>query len=129
MQRGTSRSDHEAAFEHEGHGVGAMLRLSGVCRQRLVEGCRIRPMPTHTIVERGSAGYESRALGVVDAVNQAHELARDIAMEPWRPKRILHREPAGRENHEIDVAGSRGVAGRMQHQEYGWVRMIVGSRS
>src|SRR6266403_4608461 len=97
MQRGTSRSDHEAAFEHERQGVCDILRLSGVCRQRPVEGCRIRPMPTHTIVKRGSAGYESRALGIVDAMNQDHELARDVAMEGWRPKPIVHGETKGPE--------------------------------
>src|SRR5258708_22511368 len=106
-----------------------MLRLSGVCGQRLVERCRIGSMPAHTIVERGSAGYESRALGVVDAMNQTHVFTRHIAMEPRRPKGILHRQPAGRENPEIDLAGSPGVAWRMQDQENRRVRMIVGNRS
>src|SRR5216683_3626231 len=80
LQRGTSRPQDIAAFEHEGHRLGKMLRLSGVRRQRSVERCGIGPMSDHAVVERSSARYESRALGVVDAVNQAHEFACHIAM-------------------------------------------------
>src|SRR6266478_3575311 len=37
LQRGASRLEDEAAFEHEGHRLGDMVRLSGVCRQSLLE--------------------------------------------------------------------------------------------
>ena len=111
------RADHAAGFEHDRHGVGDIVRLAGVDRAGFLEGRRVRAVAGHAVVQRAAAGHEAFGLGVVDAVDQAHEFAGDVAMEPRRPERIASRQPARWENHEIDVAGSRGLAGGLQHQE------------
>ena len=80
-------------------------------------------------MKRRAAGDEARALRIIDSVNQAHELARHVAMKPGRPKGVLHAEPSRREHDEVDIAGPGRIAGRMQHQKYRRVGVIVGRRA
>src|SRR5258708_8284088 len=73
LQRRATRLEDEAALEHEGHRVGDLLRLSGVCRQSLLKRRRIGPVRAHTIVDRGAARHESPPLSVLDSMNQPHK--------------------------------------------------------
>ena len=82
-------------------------------------------MAGHAVVERCAAGLEAAGLGVIDAVDQAHAFAGDVAVKPGRPESIFHRQPAGREDHEIHLIDARGVADGLQHQEDRGIRMIV----
>ena len=56
---------------------------------RLLEGLGIGTVPAHAVVQARAAGREAFALRVVHAVDEAHELAGDVAVKPWRSKRVL----------------------------------------
>ena len=122
LQRVARRADHGARLEHERHGVGDAHRPGGIGAARLVEGRGIRAVAAHAVVQRGAARLEALRLGVVDAVDEAHELAGDVAVEPGRAERVLHRQPARREDDEVDVVDAGRIARRLQHQEDGRVR-------
>ncbi len=121
--------DHVACFEHESHRVGHVIRFGRIRRTGLLEARRIRSVPAHAVVQACAAGHETARFRVVRAVHEAHEFARDIAMEPRRTKRMLRDEPARRENHEIQIRNARRIARRGEHGEDRWVRMIETDRS
>ena len=61
------------------------------------------PCPLMQLCRTGAARHEALGLGVVHAVDQTHELARDVAVEPGRAERVLHGDqPARRKDHEVD---------------------------
>ena len=74
-------------------------------------------------------GTKPSALASYDAVHEAHEFARDVAMKPGRPERILSRQPARRENHEVDRIDARRIALRLQHEEDRRIGMIEADRT
>ncbi len=95
-------------LEHEGERVvdlvrrqlgrrGALVGRGGRGRARSCNCARLAP-----------PGAKPAGLGVVDAVDQAHELAHHVAVEPGRPERVLGHHPARREDDEIDI-GRAGV--------------------
>ena len=69
-------------------------------------------------------GDEAFRLGVVDAVDQPHELRHDVHVIPGRPERVFGHRPALRENHEIDVRGAGGFRRRGQHREDRRIGMV-----
>ena len=71
-------------------------------------------MRDERVVQAHPAGHEAARLGVIDAVDQAHELAHDILVVPGRTKRVLHHQPALREDDEIHIGGARPIRGRRQ---------------
>jgi len=96
-----SRVNHVAGFDHERHGLIHFLRLAGIGLRGLLERRRIRAVAGHAIMQTGAAGDEALCLGIIRAMNQTHEFAGDIAMEPWRTEGIFGRQPARRKNHEV----------------------------
>ena len=94
------------------------------------EGVDVRPVRQHRVVQRHAAGHEAAAgLGVVDAVDEPHELAHHVHMVPGRAKRILRHQPAVAEDHEIDVRRAGRLARRGQHGEDAGVGVIVKDRA
>ena len=53
----------------------------------------------------------------------------DVAVEPRRPERVLHREDARREDHEVDRVDAGRVGRRLQHEEDRRIRMVVADRA
>ena len=97
--------------------------------RRLLERARIRAVPRHAVVQARAARHEAFGLRVVRAVHEAHELARDVAMEPGRAERILGGEPARREDHEVDRIDARRVARRLQHEKDRRIGMVEADRA
>src|SRR6185436_12643680 len=95
-------------LEHEGHGVGQLRRLE-LAFAGMFEGELIRSMGQHAIVQRDAARQKPLRLGIIDAVDQAHELRHQIAMVPGWPERILSHLPAFGKDDEIDI-GVPGVS-------------------
>ena len=97
--------------------VPSSLRGASVGRAGGLEGFGVGAVRQHAIVQRKSAGEEALRLGVIGAVDQAHELAHDVHVIPGRPERVFGDHPAVRENHEIDVGGAGRAGGGGQHGE------------
>src|SRR5207245_6097793 len=55
--------------------------------------------------------------------------ARDVAMKPGGTERVLHGEPAGRKDHEVDRIDAGRIADRLQHEKDRRVRMVVAHRA
>src|SRR6185312_8857464 len=79
--------DHGARLEHEGHGVDDVAWLARIHCTGLGERRRVRAVPAEAVVQRRTARHEAASLGVVFAVDQAHELTRDVAVKPGRAER------------------------------------------
>uniref|UniRef100_A0A0N4ZLE2 Glucosamine_iso domain-containing protein n=1 Tax=Parastrongyloides trichosuri TaxID=131310 RepID=A0A0N4ZLE2_PARTI len=122
------RADHRAGLEHEGHRVLDHVRLE-VRLGRPVPAGLVRAVAAHAAVQRGAAGQEAFGLGVVLAVDQPHELAHDVAVEPRRTEGVLGYHPAGREDDEVAVGGAWRIAGRSEHGEDRRVGMIEADRA
>ena len=118
----------QARLEHEGERVGELHRLqfdiAGV-----LEGVGVRTMRQHGVVQADAAGHEAFGLGVIDAVNEAHEFRHDVAVIPGRPERVFRDTPAFRENHEIDIRGARRLRRRRHHREDRRIGMIEQDRA
>ena len=74
-------------------------------------GATVRPVRTHDIVQTGAGSLEPAAgLGVIVAVDQAHEFGHGVAVVPWRAEGVFLDQPAGREDDEVGDCGA-GVVG------------------
>ena len=123
LQRKARWPDDIAALEHEGERRFDLVR--GECsRARPLEGRRVGPVTAHAVVQARAARREAFRLGVVNTVDQAHEFAHHVAMEPGRAKGVLGDHPARRKDHEVKVGRSRRVGGRGQHGEDRRIGMI-----
>ena len=126
---GIARQPHrEPALEHERHSVLDLVRLERHLGGPL-PGLGVRAVRGHAIVQAGAARQEAFRLGVVGAMQQAHELGHDVAVKPRRPERVLGDEPAWRENHEIDIGGAGEVRRSGEHAEDRRIRMIEAHRA
>src|SRR3546814_3486990 len=67
----------------------------------------VRPMRAHAIVQGSPTGRKPFGLRVVRAVNEAHELAHYIAVEPGWAKRVLSHQPALGKDDKIAIRDSR----------------------
>src|SRR4051812_4321170 len=96
----------ETSFEHEGESALKLVGLE-VRVRRIFKGVTIGPVWQHCIVQRDAAGREAAAgLGVINAVDQAHKLAHDVHVVPWRTEGIFGDQPSVGEDNEIDVCGA-----------------------
>ncbi|CUI67301.1 Uncharacterised protein [Achromobacter xylosoxidans] len=86
-------------------------------------------MAAHAVVQAGAAGGEAVGLGVVHALDQAHEFAGDVAVEPGRTEGVFHCQDARREDGEVHVGRARGIGRGGQHREDRRVRMVVADRA
>src|ERR1700736_100923 len=68
-----------------------------------------------------STRYKTFGFGVVFPANQSHKFIHEVAVKPWRAKRVLCDNPTRRENGEVHVGRARnfgrggkyGVDGRI----------------
>ena len=102
--------------------------LSSAAR-RALPGLGVGTVRGHAIVQAGAAGQEAFGLGVVDAVQQAHELGHDVAVIPGRPERVLADQPARREDDEVDIGGAGHIRRRGQHAVDRRIGMIEAHRA
>src|SRR5690606_604172 len=68
-------------------------------------------------------------LGIVGAVDQPHEFAGYVAVEPWGTESVLHGQDAWRKNGEIHVADPCGIRGGCQDGEDRRIRVIETDRT
>jgi hypothetical protein len=75
-----------------------------------------------------AAGHEALRLGVILAVDVAHQFTHDVLVIPGRAERVLGDHPALAEQHEIDVCGSRlpeGAVSTVKIDGSGWSNRIA----
>ena len=76
---------------------------------------RIGAMRCHARVQRRTAGREA-FLGVVFALNQAHEFCHCVAMKPGRAESMgVRTHPPGRENDKVAQSRPRFIAHACEH--------------
>src|ERR1700733_8978387 len=81
FQRIASWANGHARLEHERERVCDLAwREFGVAGA--LKGFGIRAVAGHAVMQARSAGQKALGLGIVFAVNQAHELVHHVAMEP-----------------------------------------------
>src|SRR6185312_3350080 len=85
LQGEGGRAADEARLEHESEHVVELMRLELGTARRL-EDRDIGAVRRHAIMQAGATRQEARGLAVIDAVDEAHELVHDVAVEPGRPE-------------------------------------------
>src|SRR3546814_14504970 len=85
-------------------------------------------MRAHAIVQGSPTGRKPFGLRVVRAVNEAHELAHYIAVEPGWAKRVLSHQPARGKDDKIAIRDSRNSAGTGQDREDTGIGMVETDR-
>ena len=115
----------EAGLEHEGQGAVELdgLQFGGA---GAFEGFGVGAVAGHAVVQAGSAGNEAFGLGVVLAVDEAHELVHEVAVEPGWAEGVLGDDPAWGEDGEVDVGGAGDLAGRGEDGVDGGVGVVEG---
>src|SRR3546814_19074104 len=116
-------ADDSAAFEHEGQSVVDLMR-SQLRRHRGFGRAPVRPMRAHAIVQGSPTGRKPFGLRVVRAVNEAHETAHSIAVEPGWAKRVLSHQQARGQDAKNTIRDSRNNARNGQHRDYPRLRMV-----
>src|SRR5450830_2118568 len=97
-QRKACRLDHLTCLQHERHGVVDLAWMTGVDLTGLLESGAVGTVSGHAIVQAGAARAKACRLGIILAMDESHELAGDVAMEPGRPESIFGRQPARRKD-------------------------------
>ena len=100
----------KAGFEHEGEGA---FKFDGfeIGSAGSFEGLGVGAVAGHAGVERCTSGDEAFCLGVVFALDEAHELVHEVAVEPGRSEGVFGDDPARWEDDEVCVGGAGGFAG------------------
>src|SRR5690554_90689 len=86
-------------------------------------------MRAHGVVQAGAARGEAVCLGIVHALDQSHELAGDIAVEPGWSEGVFHSQDARREDGEIHVGGPGDVRWGGQYGKQARVGMVETDRA
>src|SRR5215831_2607897 len=102
LERKARRTHYVTRLEHERHGVGDARRLGKIGVRCFLERIGVGPMSGHAVVQACATRQKAFGLGVVYALDQSHELACHVAVEPRWAESVLHRENAGRKDHEVD---------------------------
>src|SRR5687767_15879378 len=92
VERESRRTVGPAAFDHERHRALDLVRLQLSLAGALPAG-DVRAVAGHQIVEAHSARRETVRLRVIIAIDQAHELAHHVAVEPGWPERVFGNHP------------------------------------
>ena len=100
----------EAGLKHEGEGAFEFNGLE-VGGAGAFEGLGVGAVAGHAVVEAGSAGDEAFGFGVVFALDEAHELVHEVAVEPGGAEGVLGDDPAWGEDDEVGVGGAGDLAG------------------
>src|SRR5215469_5534568 len=106
----------ETCLEHECHRVALTLRPQ-LHVARTFERVRVRSVRKHGIMQAHTARDETMRLGVIDSLNEAHELAHDVHVVPGRPECILCHHPAIAEHNEVNVGGAGSLRGGSEDSE------------
>ena len=94
------------------------------------EGVHVGAVRQHRVMQRDPARHEAAAgLGVVDAVDQPHELAHDVHVVPGRTEGVLGHHPAIGKDHEVNVGGAWRLGRRGQHGEDRRVGVVEQNRA
>ncbi|KAF4983897.1 hypothetical protein FZEAL_773, partial [Fusarium zealandicum] len=91
-----SNANHETALKHKRTAPGADLCRLQLGVPRPLSALRVRAVPAHDIVQARAAGDKAARpapLGIVAALDQAHELAHGVAVVPRPPARALADQP------------------------------------
>ena len=119
--------NHQATLKHKCHAPLPNLHRLQLRPTRLLMRRSVRPMPRHHIMQRRAGGLEPPArLGVVLAVDEAHELGHGVAVVPRRAERIFRDQPARRENDKVCDGGARHGRRRREHRVDGGIRVVEG---
>src|SRR5580658_3914447 len=102
LQRVARRPHDQPRLEHKGKRVRYLSRRK-LGTGSALKGLGIRAMAGHAVVQARTAGQEALSLGVVFAVNEAHELIHSVAMKPWRTEGVFGNQPAWRKDGEIHI--------------------------
>ena len=86
-------------------------------------------MRQHHVVKAHATGDKALGLGIILAVDVAHQLRHDVLMIPRRAEGVLGHHPAFAEQHKIDIGGSRLARGRRQHGKDRRVRVVKQDRA
>lgn len=127
LQPPLRHAHHQTTLKHKRTAPGTHLGRLQLGLPRPLVALRVRPMPTHDIMQARAAGHKAAGpalLSVVAARNQAHELAHCVAVVPRRAERVLADQPSRREDHEIRNRRARVLRHAAQHGEYGRVRVV-----
>ncbi len=79
-------------------------------------------------MQAGSAGEKAFGLGVVLAVDEAHELVHHVAVKPGWAEGVFGDEPARREDGEVDVGvpwSGEGEVRTVKMEGSGWSKLTV----
>ena len=118
----------KAGLEHEGHGVVQLVRPQiGIGGP--LESVPVGSMRQHHVVQRHATRHEALRLGIVLAIDVAHQLGHDVLVIPGRPEGVLGHHPALAEQHEVDVRRARLPRGRGQHGEDRRIGMVEQDRA
>ena len=101
--------------------------LSSACGGA-VEGFGVGAVAGHAVVQAGAAGEKAFGLGVVLAVDEAHELVHHVAVKPGRAEGVLGDQPARGEDGEVDVGGAvegEGAVRTVKIEGSGWSKLTV----
>lgn len=100
----------EACLEHEGQGAFELdgFKVSGA---GALEGLGIGAVAGHAVVKACSTGDEAFGLSVVFALDEAHELVHEVAVEPGRAEGVFGDDPARGKDGEVGVGGAGDLAG------------------
>lgn len=79
-------------------------------------------------MEGSTAGQEPTLLGLICAVNQAHELGHAVAVEVGRTESVFLHGPARWEDDKISNGNTRLLGLACEHCEDGGVNVVVGDR-
>ena len=118
--RGTA---DKASFEHECQCALELYRFQIGCAGT-GEGFGVRAVAAHAVVQAGSAWDESFGFGIVLALDEAHKLIHEVAMEPRRAERVLGDNPAWGKDGEVHVSSAVNLAGRREDGVDGGVRVV-----
>lgn len=129
LQSPFRHAHHQTALKHE----AAAIRADFGGRQRgractLVALC-VGTVAAHDVVKTRAAGCKAArtgTLGVINAADDAHELAHGVSVVPRRTEGVLAHEPARREDDEVGDGGAGHRGRRREDSEDGGVWVIEG---
>ena len=115
-------------LEHEGHGIVQLARFQ-IGMGRLFKGLIVRAMRDHHVVQADPAGGKAVWLGIILAINIAHQFRHDVLVIPWRAKGVFHRHPAFAKQDKVDIRRALHPAWRGQHGKDRRIGMIEQDRT
>ncbi|KAI6775826.1 hypothetical protein HG530_002584 [Fusarium avenaceum] len=95
---------HQTALKHKRTASSADLDRLELCVPRTLVALCVRPVTAHNVVQTRASGHETpcaATLGVVAALDEAHELAHGVAVVPRWAECVFADEPSRWEDYEV----------------------------